>query len=161
VHAIHDPLSLPCGLTVAGRVALAPLTNTQSHSDGSLGNDELRWLRMRAEGGFSWVSTCAAFVSDEGKAWDGQLGIASDRHVAGLERLAAALSSAGTVAVVQLHHAGAKASLAPDRPLTTVDGDSGGPRGATPDDIHRVTADFVSAARRAEEAGFSGVEIDR
>ena len=159
MHAVHDPLKLPCGLEVAGRVALAPLTNTQSHSDGSLGEDELKWLLMRADGGFPWISTCAAFVSEEGKAWDGQLGIASDDHVAGLTRLAAALRSAGSATIVQLHHAGAKATLAPERPLTTADRGPDGSRGASIDDLRRVEADFVSAARRAERAGFSGVEI--
>jgi 2,4-dienoyl-CoA reductase-like NADH-dependent reductase (Old Yellow Enzyme family) len=32
------------------RLALAPLTNTQSLSDGRLGDDELRWLALRAAG---------------------------------------------------------------------------------------------------------------
>lgn len=151
-----DPITLPCGLTVDSRFAMAPLTNKQSHPDGTLGEDELVWLTRRARDGFRWISTCAAFVSEEGHAWRGQLGIATDDHVPGLTRLAAALHEHDARAVVQLHHGGAKAMLAPDK-LST-----GGPKGsraATPDDLKRVVEDFVAAARRAETAGFDGVEI--
>jgi len=153
---LDRPWTLPCGQTVPGRVALAPLTNTQSAPDGTLRDEELRWLVRRAEGGFPWVSTCAAFVSEEGHAWRGQLGIASDDHLAGLTRLAEALHAHGAFAVVQLHHGGVKAELAPD-PIST--GGPDGARAATEADLARVVAEFAAAARRAEEAGFDGVEI--
>lgn len=153
-----DPLTLRTGLTIPDRVGMAPLTNTQSHSDGTLSDDEFKWLVRRARGGFRWISTCAAYVSDEGKAWDGQLGVATDAHLPGLTRLATALREAGAVSVVQLHHGGKKAEQAP-RKLSTIDDDSDGTRGATQADIERVIADFVAAAERAERAGFDGVEI--
>ena len=151
-------LSLRCGLQIEEPVAFAPLTNTQSHADGTLGEDELRWLRCRAEGGFRWISTCATYVSAEGKAWDGQLGIASDAHVAGLSRLSDVLAAAGAVRVVQLHHGGPLADLAPGGPLGAVDR-PGGTRGATAADLARVVEAFTLGARRAERAGFSGVEL--
>lgn len=159
MHHIDTPFSLPCGLGVPNRIAVAPLTNTQSHPDGTLGEDELGWLSRRAAGGFGWISTCAAFVSEEGHAWEGQLGISSDKHVPGLTRLAGSLVEHGATPVVQLHHGGAKASLSPGRPLSAVDGGPSGSRGATLEDIERVTEEFVAAARRAERAGFAGVEI--
>ena len=154
---IDDPISLPCGVTLPNRVALAPLTNLQSEKDGSLGDDEYTWLVRRGEGGFGLVSTCAAFVSDEGSAWPGQLGIARDGHDAGLTRLAKGLSETGTIGIVQLYHGGDKATLAPDLRLGTSDAE--GVRGATIEDLERVKTDFVDAARRAERCGFQGVEI--
>lgn len=159
MHDIDSPLSLPCGLEIPHRIAVAPLTNTQSHPDGTLGEDELRWLCRRAAGGFRFISTCAAFVCEEGHAWEGQLGISSDVHLPGLTCLAASLADRGATAVVQLHHAGAKASLSPGRPLSAVDGGASGSRGAALEDIERVTGAFAAAARRAERAGFAGVEI--
>ncbi len=156
MSALDQPLSLPCGLTLPDRIAMAPLTNTQSHGDGTLGDAELAWLLRRARGGFRWVSTCAAFVSTEGHAWDGQLGIAHDGHLPGLTRLATALRQAGAHAVVQLHHGGVQAKLAPD-PIST--GGPAGARAATAADLARITEDFVAAARRAEGAGFAGVEL--
>jgi 2,4-dienoyl-CoA reductase-like NADH-dependent reductase (Old Yellow Enzyme family) len=159
MDALADPLTLRSGLEVPQRLALAPLTNKQSHPDGTLSDDEFAWLARRARDGFAWVSTCASYVSPEGKAWDGQLGIATDVHLPGLTRLAEELRRHGSVGIVQLHHGGAKAELAPGRRLSTFDGAPGNSRGASHADIHRVTEDFVRAARRAERAGFSGVEV--
>jgi 2,4-dienoyl-CoA reductase-like NADH-dependent reductase (Old Yellow Enzyme family) len=155
VSKLRDPLSLRCGVTLPNRVALAPLTNIQSNTDGTLHDDELRWLERRA-GRFGLLSTCAAFVSEEGHAWDGQLGIASEAHLPGLRRLAGVLREAGSVPIVQLHHGGDKATLAPQK-LSTVDAD--GVKGATASDLKRVVDDFVAAALRAESAGFAGVEV--
>jgi 2,4-dienoyl-CoA reductase-like NADH-dependent reductase (Old Yellow Enzyme family) len=156
VDALSQSFKMRCGLEIAGRVAMAPLTNRQSHDDGTLGDDEYRWLVRRAADGFPWVSTCAAYVSDEGKAWQGQLGIARASHMAGMTRLAQGLSAAGAKAIVQLHHAGAKADQAPVR-LSTAEVE--GSRAATHADLARVREDFVAAAHRAERAGFAGVEI--
>jgi 2,4-dienoyl-CoA reductase-like NADH-dependent reductase (Old Yellow Enzyme family) len=36
---------------------LAPLTNTQSHPDGRLSDDEFNWLVKRAEGGFGLINS--------------------------------------------------------------------------------------------------------
>lgn len=147
---------LRCGASLPGRSWLAPMTNTQSHGDGTLGDDELRWLEARAAGGFHTVSTCAAYVHDQGKAWDGQLGIAHDTHVDGLRRLATAVKRHGAFGVVQLHHGGLKAELASDA-ISADDGD--GFRAATPEDLAEAVQAFADAARRAEEAGWDGVEI--
>lgn len=156
---LDDPIRLPCGRTLPSRIAMAPLTNTQSHEDGTLSEIEQRWLERRARGGFGLISTCAAYVSEEGKAWPGQLGVADHRHLAGLTRLAEGLHGHGAACVVQLHHGGAKAELAPGLRLTTADDPEGGLRGATLTDLDRVVNDFVAAAVRAEKAGFDGVEI--
>jgi len=154
---LDSPLILPCGALLPNRVALAPLTNTQSHDDGTLGDDEYRWLLRRARGGFGLLSTCAAYVSDEGKGWPGQLGVADDAHLPGLTRLAGALVEAGSTPIVQLYHGGAKAFAAPVERLST-----GGPEGARPAtaaDLDRIRADFVAAALRTQRAGFAGVEL--
>jgi 2,4-dienoyl-CoA reductase-like NADH-dependent reductase (Old Yellow Enzyme family) len=87
---LHESLRLRSGLVIPNRVALAAMTNGQSHPDGTLGDDELRWLERRAEGGFGLVCTCAAYVAKDGKAWDGELGVDSDDDIPGLTRLATA-----------------------------------------------------------------------
>ena len=76
MDTLHTSLALRCGLEMSQRIAMAPLTNTQSNRDGSLAQDEFRWLTRRARDGFRWISTCASFVSEQGHAWQGQLGIA-------------------------------------------------------------------------------------
>ncbi|MCB9559903.1 MAG: NADH:flavin oxidoreductase [Kofleriaceae bacterium] len=164
------PLAAPVafrGGTVCGNhLALAPLTNGQSEDDGVLGDDELRWLTRRAAGGFGLVETCAAHVAEDGKAFDGQLGVWSDRHLPGLTRLATAIAGHGALGVVQLHHGGVRA---PSR-LTGVQPWSASaftedkpgfepPRAATDDDLARVIGQFRDAAARSRQAGFAGVEL--
>ena len=153
---LTSPFTLRCGLVLPDRIAMAPLTNTQSNLDGTLDDDEYRWLLRRAEGGFRWIATCATFISEQGHAWKGQLGISSDDHLPGLTRLATGLRGAGSHAVVQLHHGGVQAKLATD-PIST--GGPDGAREATLADLDQLVSDFVEGAKRAEAAGFAGVEI--
>lgn len=154
-NSIDDPLTLRCRAVLPNRIALAPLTNTQSNLDGTLHENELKWLVRRA-GNFGLLSTCATFVSEEGHAWKGQLGIADDKHLPGLTKLAKALTEAGSKPIVQLHHGGSKADQAPQKISSSA---SEGVLSATKDDIARITEDFVQAALRAEQAGFAGVEV--
>src|SRR4051812_44384727 len=104
--ALFQPLALTSGLVMKNRFMLAPLTNQQSHPDGRLSDEEFHWLVMRAKGGFGLTMTCAAHVQRIGQGFAGQLGIFSDEHLPGLTRLASTIKAAGSVAAVQLHHAG-------------------------------------------------------
>ena len=141
-------LAFRSGAWAKNRVALAPMTNCQSHDDGSLGDAELAWLERRARGGFGIVETCAAFVSLDGKAFPGQLGVHDDAMLPGMTRLASAIRAHEALSLVQLHHGGIR-SL---EPTFTVDR-------ASEADIARVIEDFAAAAARSERAGFDGVEI--
>lgn len=156
-----DPLHLARGRSWRNRFMLAPLTNTQSHLDGTLSDEEIEWLVARARGGFGLVMTAAAYVAPSGKAWAGQLGISGDEHLPGLERLATALWEHGAVSSVQLHHGGKRADAAVSGvPLVSAfDEPAKGARALSPGEIEQVVADFAAAARRAEQAGFDGAEI--
>ena len=83
------------GREVSNRLVLAAMTNQQSHADGSLSDDEYRWLVARAEGGFGTVTTCAAHVALDGQGWAGELGVYDDALLPGLSRLADGLRTAG------------------------------------------------------------------
>mgnify|MGYP003339815109 FL=1 len=49
---LDSPLPFPHAPGLKNRFVLAPMTNCQSHADGTLGDDEYNWLVMRAAGGF-------------------------------------------------------------------------------------------------------------
>jgi 2,4-dienoyl-CoA reductase-like NADH-dependent reductase (Old Yellow Enzyme family) len=142
------------------RIALAPLTNWQSHPDGLLADAELGFLARRADGGFGVISTCAAYVAADGKAWPGELGVDRDECVDGLTRLADRIHAGGARAIVQLFHGGLRAELSPDPWSATelVDGALHA-RAGTADDIARAIDAFVDAAARTQRAGFDGVEL--
>jgi 2,4-dienoyl-CoA reductase-like NADH-dependent reductase (Old Yellow Enzyme family) len=158
---LFDPLPLARGPALKNRFVLAPLTNTQSHDDGTLSDEEFRWLTMRAAGGFALTMTCASHVQAIGRGFPGQLGIFSDAHLPGLTRLAAEIKRHGSVAVVQLHHAGMRAprDLNGAQPVCPSDDAETGARALTRAEVEQLRDDFIAAAVRAEQAGFDGVEV--
>lgn len=156
---LFSPLTLGHGKVAPNRVWLAPLTNQQSHPDGSLADAELEFLRRRAAGGFGLLETCAAYVTEDGKAWRGELGVHDDAMVPGLRRLAERIHGAGALVLAQVFHGGLRAdpavSGAPAWSASAVEG----AREASEDDIARAIAAFGAAARRCAEAGLDGVEL--
>lgn len=157
-----EPFSFRNGIKARNRLFLAPMTNLQSHEDGSLSDDELHWLQVRAQGGFGVIETCASHVTRDGQAWKGELGIFDDSLLPGLSRLASTLRHAGSTNLVQIFHGGARAdgNLIGGVPITASnEGDPLTAREATGEDIERFVAAFRDAAVRAAKAGFDGVEL--
>jgi len=156
-----EPLAFARGPAMKNRFMLAPLTNCQSHDDGTLSDEEFRWLTMRAEGGFGLTMTCASHVQAQGRGFPGQLGIFSDAQVPGLSRLADAIRRTGSLAMVQLHHAGMRspAALIGAQPVGPSDDAETGARALDLAEVAQLEEDFIAAALRAERAGFDGVEL--
>ncbi|MBV71075.1 MAG: NADH:flavin oxidoreductase [Myxococcales bacterium] len=154
-------LSFRCGVTMPNRFMLAPMTNCQSFKDGSLSEAEYLWLVKRAIGHFGMVMTCAAHVQTIGQGFPGQLGIYSDALLDGHRRLAGGIREHGSVAVIQLHHAGRRALVDAIEgvPVCPSRDESTGARALTLSEIDSLCADFVKAALRAQSAGYDGVEI--
>ncbi|HEY7931915.1 MAG TPA: NADH:flavin oxidoreductase [Acidimicrobiales bacterium] len=158
---LFEPLTFAHGPSSTNRFMLAPLTNQQSHVDGTLSDEEFHWLTARARGGFGVVSTCAAHVQASGQGFPGQLGIFDEHHVTGLTRLATAIKGHGALALVQLHHAGLRApsALTGCAPVAPFDDPKTGARALTTAEVETVVDAFVEAAHRAKRAGFDGVEL--
>jgi 2,4-dienoyl-CoA reductase-like NADH-dependent reductase (Old Yellow Enzyme family) len=160
VADLFSPLSLVHGPALKNRFMLAPLTNLQSHADGTLSDDEFRWLTLRARGGFGLTMTCAAHVQAVGQGFPGQLGVFGDQHLPGLTRLAAEIKRHNSVSAVQLHHAGNRSPKdLVGTPVSASDDPETGARGLTLGEVEQLVEDFVAAAVRAERAGFDGVEV--
>ena len=141
------------------RFGLAPMTNHQSGEDGTATEDEIHWLKMRAEGNYGMVMSCAAHVSAEGQGFPRQLGVFSDDHSAGLRKISAALGS--TFSVIQLHHGGIRSpkKLIGQDPVGPSAHAETGARAMTTEEVQQVVSDFITSAVRVEQAGFDGVEI--
>ncbi len=161
MQSLFEPLTFARGPAMKNRFMLAPLTNSQSHDDGRLSDDEFNWLLMRAQGGFGLTMTCAAHVQAQGQGFPGQLGIFGDEHLPGLTRLATALREAGSLSSVQLHHAGMRspAELIGGKPLCPSDNAEFGARALSTAEVEQLVLDFIKAATRADQAGFDGVEL--
>ena len=155
------PLSFARGPDMKNRFMLAPLTNTQSHDDGILSDEEFKWLTMRAKGGFGLTMTCAAHVQAIGQGFPGQLGVFSDEHLEGLTRLAAEIKSHESIAICQLHHAGMRspADIIGETPVCPSDNEEFKARSMSTEEVKELRDDFIRAAIRSESAGFDGVEL--
>lgn len=152
-------------MQVSNRLVLAPMTTYSSQNDGTIADDELDYLRHRAQTGFGMIITAACYVHPTGKAFDGQWGADSDDKLDSLAAAAQAIHDGGAMAVLQIHHGG---RMAPSRlcgkVLSASDVKAGRPTAETPSpmtegEIHEVIQAFGDAARRAKQAGFDGVEI--
>jgi 2,4-dienoyl-CoA reductase-like NADH-dependent reductase (Old Yellow Enzyme family) len=161
VVSLFEPLTFKRGPAMKNRFMLAPLTNCQSHADGTLSDDEFDWLTMRARGGFGATMTCAANVSAAGQGYPGNLGAYDDRHIAGLRRLANGIRQYGSVPILQLFHAGAasRSDLTGQPRFAPWEDVAAGVRKMATDEVARMVGDFIEAAVRAQKAGFDGIEL--
>jgi N-ethylmaleimide reductase len=156
------------------RIVMAPLTRDRA-GPGQVPTDLMAtYYRQRASAGL--IISEATQISAEGQGYLDTPGIYSPEQVAGWRQVTAAVHDAGGRIVVQLWHVGriSHVSLLPQgrTPVSstarsartktfTKDGfvEVSAPRALRTDEMPRIVADYVHAARSAIEAGFDGVEV--
>lgn len=161
----------------ANRVFVSPMCQYSS-TDGYANDWHFVHLGSRAVGGAGMVLTEATAVLAEGRISPQDLGIWSDDHIEPLARIVRFIHDQGSVAGMQLAHAGRKASTyRPWEGQGKVPETEGGwnkvvapsavafadhyplPEAASKEEIQAIVAAFGDAARRACEAGVRVVEI--
>ncbi|NVN99961.1 MAG: NADH:flavin oxidoreductase/NADH oxidase [Geobacteraceae bacterium] len=173
---LFEPLALR-SINLPNRIAVSPMCQYSS-VDGFANDWHLVHYGSRAAGGAGLVITEATAVIPQGRISPQDLGIWDDRHVDFLARIVHFIKQRGSVAGIQLAHAGRKASSPPpweNRSVTLTGAEGGWPisaPSAIPFDncsviptalsgagIEEIVTAFVQAARRALLAGFQIVEI--
>src|SRR5438445_3552321 len=168
---LFDPLTIR-DLAFANRVFVSPMCEYSS-TDGFATDWHFVHLGSRAVGGAGLVLTEATAVVPEGRISPQDLGIWKDEHIEPLARIVNFIHEQGSVAGMQLAHAGRKASTyRPWDGQGTVPEAQGGwhqvvapsalrfaegyavPEALTEDEIQAVVTAFAAAARRAGDAGF-------
>jgi len=166
-------------VTLKNRIVVSPMCEYSS-VDG-FANEwhlvHLVHLGSRAVGGAGLIITEATAVSPEGRISPDDLGIWKNAHLDKLKSIVSFIHKHGSVAGMQLAHAGRKASApAPwkgNRQLTSEEGgwqtvapsaipfkeNERVPEALTASGIEKVVADFKAAAQRALSAGFKLIEI--
>src|SRR6266404_786356 len=161
----------------ANRVFVSPMCQYSSR-DGYANDWHFVHLGSRAVGGAGLVLTEATAVLPEGRISPQDLGIWTDEHIEPLARIVRFIHEQGSVAGMQLAHAGRKGSTyAPGAGHGTVPESKGGwnnvvapsalpfsddypmPQALSIDGIQNVVSAFAAAARRACEAGFRVIEV--
>jgi len=174
---LFDPLTIR-EVRFANRVFVSPMCQYSSR-DGYANDWHFVHLGSRAVGGAGLVMTEATAVLPEGRISPQDLGIWADGHIEMLKRIVNFIGEQGSIAGMQLAHAGRKASTRRpwEEPGGMVSEAEGGwkkvvapsalrfadtypmPQELTPDGIQEVIAGFAAAARRACQAGFRVIEI--
>jgi 2,4-dienoyl-CoA reductase-like NADH-dependent reductase (Old Yellow Enzyme family) len=172
---LFSPLTIK-NVTLKNRIVVSPMCQYSS-VDGFTNDWHLVHLGSRAIGGAGLVITEATGVSPEGRITPGDTGIWKDEHIEGFRRITRFIHEHGSVAGIQLAHAGRKASCAAPwdggKQLSEQEGgwQTVGPSAIpfNPEDrvptvldekgIQKITGDFKAAALRALQAGFKVIEI--
>src|ERR1039458_2456294 len=105
---LFDPLAIR-DVTLPNRIVVSPMCEYSS-IDGFANDWHLVHLGSRAVGGAGLVMTEATAVTPEGRISPADLGIWRDDHIEFLSRITRFIHSQGSVAGIQLAHAGRKAS---------------------------------------------------
>ena len=150
-------------LQLKNRIVMAPMCMYSADEHGFVLPFHFAHYTARAYGGVSMVITEATSVEARGRISTQDLGIYDDRHVVGLKKLVDEVHVAGSLIAIQLAHAGRKCgvkthtSIAPS--AVTFSQDYPVPATMTIADIQEVIHAFREGARRAQLAGFDGIEI--
>jgi 2,4-dienoyl-CoA reductase-like NADH-dependent reductase (Old Yellow Enzyme family) len=172
---LFEPLPLRA-LTLANRILVSPMCQYSS-VDGFSNDWHFVHLGSRAAGGPALVFTEASAVTPDGRISPRDLGLYRDDHIERLARIVDFIHAQGTLAGMQLAHAGRKGSTAPpweggrvvlpsaggwqpvgptDEPFAT---GYPVPRPLTLEDLAAIVDAFRQAAARARAAGFDVIEV--
>jgi len=172
---LFSPLTIK-SVTLKNRIVVSPMCEYSS-VDGFANEWHLVHLGSRAVGGAGLIITEATAVSPEGRISPDDLGIWKNAHLDKLKSIVSFIHKHGSVAGIQLAHAGRKASFtAPWKGAEQLKPGNGGwqtvapsalpfnegntiPEALNAAGILKVIEDFRAAAQRAVSAGFKVIEI--
>lgn len=153
-------------LRLENRLIFPPMATSKSDKNGYISQEILDYYDEKSRGGYIGLIIIEhSFITQQGKASDGQLSVASDSTVEGLRKLAEVIHQNGSKTVMQINHAGSAArmevtGLEPVGPsaienprLKSI------PKELSKEEIHQIVHEFKEAALRVKKAGFDGVEI--
>lgn len=161
-------------IKLANRMVMAPMTRARAGKERIPNDIMAEYYSQRASSGL--IITEATTISEQANGWLNSPGIYTDEMVKGWQKIVESVHSSGGIIFIQFWHCGrashssfhnGKPVLAPS--AIKINGDyihtpNGKepyetPKALTSDEINQTIKDYKSAATRAKEAGFDGVEI--
>ena len=164
------------GMELVNRVVVSPM-DMYSADDGTVGDFHFIHFGALAHGGAGLIFSEMTCVSADGRITPGCAGLYRPEHIAAWRRVIDMVHErSDAMFAMQIGHAGRKGSTrvaweGMDQPLAEGNWPliapsaipfypySGAPREMTPDDMARITAEFVAAARMAAAAGADMLEL--
>ena len=163
------------GVLLKNRVVMAPLTRSRAGEERLPNSLMAEYYRQRASAGL--IITEATVVSKQGIGWLNSPGIYTDEQAEAWKQVVAAVHARGTPIFLQLWHCGRASHSSfheggelPVAPSAIKIAEEGihtpvgkqpyeTPRALETDEIPPIVEDYRAAAKRAQAAGFDGVEI--
>ncbi len=143
------------------RIVMAPMCTYQATSLAFVNDFHIIHYGARAISGLGAIIVEATGVEARGRITENDLGIYSDKHIPGLKRLSTNIKKYGTIAGIQLAHAGRKSKTSKTiiAPSAINFPNLKQPREMTKKDINDVIEAFKQAAIRANKTGFDLIEV--
>lgn len=163
---ILNPLTLPNGAVLKNRLLMAPMTTCTGFYDGTVTSELVEYYRDRA-GSIGTVIVECCFIDPKGPAFPGAIAIDSDNKIPGLAKIANAIKTEGSKAILQIYHGGrmvepeligGRTPVAPSAIAAPREGATT-PQALTAEEVDVMITKFGDAVNRAIKAGFDGVEI--
>ncbi|MBI5335943.1 MAG: NADH:flavin oxidoreductase/NADH oxidase family protein [Burkholderiales bacterium] len=167
IRLLSQPFDLR-GTTIRNRLAKSAMSEALGGPDGAPGPGLPVLYRRWAEGGLGLVITGNVMIDRRALGEPGNVVIEDDRHLDALRRWAQAGTAGGTQLWMQLNHPGKQSPRGLNRETVSPSAVPFPPQlasfFATPrelraDEIEDIVQRFARAARVAQQAGFSGVQI--
>ncbi len=152
------------GMVLKNRFIRSATWEGLARDDGSCTPELIQRMTQLAAGGVGLIISGHAYVEPRGKAGRRQLGLYDDHLIPGLTRMTEAVHQKGGRIVAQLNHAGmfADPEMTGQKPIGPSDG-TGLTRHQTDEmtdrDIQGIVRAFALSAKRAQNAGFDGIQI--
>ncbi|MBE6477295.1 MAG: FAD-dependent oxidoreductase [Propionibacteriaceae bacterium] len=153
------------GKTLRNRTVVAPMVMNLCNSDGTCTERFIAYHEAKAQGGFGMIITEDFAVMPHAKGFVGVPGLWADSQVEGFKEFTDRIHRLGAVVVAQIYHCGRQTTeaisgeqpWAPSANPCPLSWEI--PHEMTTEEIDEVTEAFGDCARRAEAAGFDGVEL--
>ena len=150
-------------LQLKNRAVMPPMCMYQvDKKDGIANSFHKSHYPARAIGGVGMLILESTGVIPNGRISDYDLGLWDDEQIEGLKEIVDAIKREGSVAAIQLNHAGRKSDTQGLRHIgpSKIDfNDYYSYEEATLQEIEEVVDSFKKAAERANKAGFDGIEL--
>ena len=154
-------------LEIENRFMRSATYSALADEDGLIGDESVELMKRLASNDVGLIITGYAYVLKNGQSFADMNGIQDDDHIPGYQKMTKAVHELGGKIVMQIVHCGVSsptvASTGGDLMAVSVPEKAAGqgaqPREMTDEDIESIIGAFGQGARRAQEAGFDGVQI--
>ncbi|MDR4938271.1 NADH:flavin oxidoreductase [Rossellomorea marisflavi] len=172
---LFEPLNV--GSTMLNnRIGVAPMTRVSATEDGIVTDQMISYYTSFAQGGFGLVITEGTYIDNRySQTYDNQPGIVDEEQVQGWKKVVDYVHRAGAKIFMQIQHTGplsqgnrslnktvAPSAIQPKGEQLEFYGGKGPfklPEEVTNREIKDIINAFANSAKRAQTAGFDGIEI--